>query len=317
MRTVTSRMIKAQDRLATTRQLTELGCPTSTITNRCGPGGPWQRVLPRVILLQTGVPSPRQRLRAALLYAGEGAQLTGAAALTLYGVRAAGPQSRVGPVDVLVPGGRNPRSRAYVRVHRSHRPCPRLPVEGLPCARLTRAVTDAIPSLTSDDDVTALLAEVIQRGRCTLADLTTTLRASHRASDPRVAAALDGLTAGIRSTAESTARHVLRSASLPPPLWNRNLYLLDGTFLARPDAYWPDEGVVLEIDSREWHLSPALWEGTMSRRNRMTAAGLIVLSASPSQLRSGAVEVVTALRAALLSPRSGSRPAVRVEEEAH
>lgn len=56
---------------------------------------------------------------------------------------------------------------------------------------------------------------------------------------------------------ESDARHLLRDAGIPDPLWNQNLYLPDGTFLARPDAHWPYAGVALEIDSREWHLSPA------------------------------------------------------------
>ena len=31
------------------------------------------------------------------------------------------------------------------------------------------------------------------------------------------------------------------------------------TFLARPDAWWLKAGVVVEVDSREWHLSPEDW----------------------------------------------------------
>lgn len=310
MRTRTDPLVVSQDGLATSRQLSDLGCPTSTIAYRCTPGGPWQRVLPRVILLQTGAPSPRQRLRAALLYAGEGAVLTGTAALAMYGVRAVDPVMRAGPVDVLVSGMRNPRSRSYVRIHRTQRPCRRLPVEGLPCAPLTRAVADTIPYLVGQNAVTALLAELVQRGRCTLAELTTALRSSCRGSDLRVAKTIEGLTAGIRSVAEADARRLLHDAGIPAPLWNRALHLPDGTFLARPDAYWPYAGVALEIDSREWHLSPGDWERTMARRNFMARHGLIVLSASPAQLRNTPAAITTAVRGALTRGAAGTPPAV-------
>jgi len=36
----------------------------------------------------------------------------------------------------------------------------------------------------------------------------------------------------------------------------------DAVFLAMPDAWWPAAGVAVEVDSREWHLSPADWERT-------------------------------------------------------
>ncbi|MFD8985832.1 hypothetical protein ACFV0Q_38950, partial [Streptomyces sp. NPDC059564] len=83
--------------LATRHQLTTIaGIPDATITSRTRPGGPWQRLLPRVYLLQTGPPDHRQRALAAVLYAaeptadplsGDTAALTGAAALTLLGIR--------------------------------------------------------------------------------------------------------------------------------------------------------------------------------------------------------------------------------------
>ncbi|MFJ2175721.1 hypothetical protein ACIOHE_22835 [Streptomyces sp. NPDC087851] len=289
----------AQDGLLTTSRLVALGLAGSTISRRCAPGGPWQRVLPRVILLQTGAPSPRQRLRAALLYAGEGALLTGVAALTLYEVRAAGPPSRPGPVDVLVPKGRAPGSRSYVRIRTARRPAPALPVRRLPCVKLPRAVSDAVPYLPDGPAVTALLAEVVQRGRCTLQELTAALRDSRRASDPRVVAALEGLTAGVRSVEEAEARRLLREAGIPDPLWNEPLYYPDGTFLACPDAHWPYAAVVLEIDSRAWHLSPGDWERTMTRRNLMTSQGLLVLSVSPPQLRADPAAFLTLLRTTL------------------
>ncbi|WP_175408539.1 hypothetical protein [Streptomyces sp. TRM64462] len=135
----TDPLVVAQDGLATVHQLLDIGCASSVVATRCGPSGPWQRVLPRVILLRPDAPTHHQRLRAALLYAGPDALLTGAAALTLYDRRETLPPK----VDVLVPGRVHPRSHAYVRVHRTHRPTPRIPVRGLPCVPLERALEDA------------------------------------------------------------------------------------------------------------------------------------------------------------------------------
>ncbi|RSS33995.1 hypothetical protein EF912_37135, partial [Streptomyces sp. WAC07061] len=89
----TARVARRQLGLATRHQLTATaGVPGGTVTSRTRPGGPWQRLLPRVYLLQTGPPDHRQRALAAVLYAaepaadplsGETAALTGAAALSL------------------------------------------------------------------------------------------------------------------------------------------------------------------------------------------------------------------------------------------
>jgi very-short-patch-repair endonuclease len=74
--------------------------------------------------------------------------------------------------------------------------------------------------------------------------------------------------------------------------------------IAMPDAWWPDAGLAVEVDSREWHLSPADWERTMRRHARMTAYGIVVLHFSPRQIRSEPVTVVATIRAALSSVRT-------------
>jgi hypothetical protein len=50
-------------------------------------GKHWQILLPGVYLTSTGGPSPRQQLRAALLYGGPEAQIADTTALRAYGVR--------------------------------------------------------------------------------------------------------------------------------------------------------------------------------------------------------------------------------------
>jgi hypothetical protein len=61
--------------------------------------------------------------------------------------------------------------------------------------------------------------------------------------------------------------------------------------------------VVAEVDSREWHLSPADWEQTMARHARLIAAGLRVQHFSPHQIRTEPAVVVEAIRGALATGR--------------
>ena len=60
------------------------------------------------------------------------------------------------------------------------------------------------------------------------------------------------------------------------------------------------ERVVVEIDSREWHLSPADWERTMRRHNALQQAGYTVLHFPPSRVY-GEPERVAAEIAAVVS----------------
>ncbi|GAC1330132.1 MAG: hypothetical protein NVSMB13_18070 [Mycobacteriales bacterium] len=84
-----------------------------------------------------------------------------------------------------------------------------------------------------------------------------------------------------------------------------------GHWLARPDAWWPEAALVAEVDSREWHLSPADWERTMRRHNRVQAAGLSVLHVSPGRLRHEPAVVLAELRAAYAQGlRVGPAPGV-------
>lgn len=183
-------LVVAQDGVATVHQLMDLGCASSAIVALCRPPGPWRRLLPRVVVLQTTAPTPQQRLRGALLYAGPDALLTGPAALTLYGVTSV-PAPKV---DVLVTHRAGPRGHAYVRVRPTIRPARRVPVAGLACVPLPRAVMDAIPYLGTEDAVTALLTELAERGLCRRAELMAEARAAQLPHNPWVMEVLRGAT---------------------------------------------------------------------------------------------------------------------------
>ncbi|MEU8886844.1 hypothetical protein [Streptomyces sp. NPDC048442] len=181
--TALARLARSQQNLVTARQLRTLGLAASTARRRSAPGGPWQYVLPRVYLMQTGIPTPTQYALAAVLYAadphtrplsGRSAAVTAETALYLRGVR----DTRPTPVHVLVPNPRVIRSTAFVRVHRTRRYLSVLLVEGVPSVRAVRAAADFAAHEPAPDRIRAILANTVQRSLCHPEDLLAELRAA-------------------------------------------------------------------------------------------------------------------------------------------
>jgi hypothetical protein len=86
------------------------------------------------------------------------------------------------------------------------------------------------------------------------------------------------------------------------PLFNPMVYAGDH-FIARPDAWWPELGLAIEVDSREWHLSPEDHAETLVRGRRMAIYQLNVLRFTPKQIRTEPAQVVAEIRAAMESAR--------------
>ncbi|MGB6454869.1 MAG: hypothetical protein WBH47_10320 [Streptosporangiaceae bacterium] len=166
-------------------------------------------------------------------------------------------------------------------------------------------------ALTTLEDARAVVASAVQQGRCTVAELVAELRAGPVRRSAMLRSVLAEVIAGIRSVPEADLRELICKAGLPEPLYNPRLYF-GGVFLAQPDAWWPQYGVAVKVDSREWHLSPSDWEQTMARHGRMCAAGIVVLHFSPRQQREQPGEVTAtiagALRAGRPLPAISTRP---------
>ncbi len=266
-------------------------------------GGPWQTLLPGVYLTHAGRPADEQREMAALLYAGPRSVLTGAAALRRHGLSAARPsadaRNQHGPVDILVPDGSRRADAAFVRLHRTSRlPAPFCVAGEIRFALPPRAVADAVRPMTDLADVRAVVAEAVQRGRCSIQHLAGELDAGPVPGSGMFRRALAEVAEGIRSAIEGDLRDLIRWARLPTPLYNPRL-LVDGKFLAMPDCWWPESGVAGEADSRAWHFSPDDWEQTLARHARMSAHGIIVLHLTPQRIRSRRREVADEIRRAL------------------
>ena len=304
-------VLRRQGGLITRSQALAAGCTTEAIRHRIRVGGPWSVVLPGIYLNSNGSPTDAQREIAAVLYAGPDCVITGLAALRHYAMRV--PLSEY--VDVLVPDATKRQTAAFVRMHRTTRlPDEPLLRAGIRWAPAARAVADAGRIQPDFGAVRALVAEAVQHRVCTLGQLTEELRAGPGRGSAKLPAALEEVADGVASGAEGDLRKLIKGGNLPEPLYNPRLYV-GAEFLAQPDAWWPDAGVAGEVDSREWHLSPADWARTMERHARMSAQGIIVLHFTPSRIRSDASRVIAELRSAI---ETGSRrPALAIRTVPH
>jgi hypothetical protein len=292
------RALAGQHGIISRHQALAAGVTRAMIERRTRGGGPWQRILPGVYLAVTGTPTTDQRDMAALLYAGPGSVITGAAALRRHGLRA--PNAKA--IDVLVPARRKRGSAGFVRIHRTTRlPAP-YASGGVEFSAPARAVADAVRGLTALPEVRAVVADAVQRRRCKAEQLADELADGPIWGSALFRLALAEIASGVRSAAEGDFRALLIRAGIPSPMFNARLYS-GGILLAVPDAWWPDAGLAVEVDSREWHLSPAEWERTMRRHARMTACGIVVLHFSPGQIKSQSAMVVETIRASLGATR--------------
>lgn len=167
-------------------------------------------------------------------------------------------------------------------------------------ALVPRAVTDAALRLTSIGDIRALLAGAVQQGKCSVQHLETEIGQSRLRNSASMRMVLAEVADGARSSPEADLMNLVKDSGLPTPLYNPRPYV-GKDFLASPDAWWKERGVAAEVDSREWHMSPESWEGTMSRHDRMVAAGIRLLHFTPRQIRAKPGEVLGLIRSALQS----------------
>jgi len=304
-RTALADVLAYQYHVITRRQAFDRGLTASALRQRLRPGGPWQRLLPGVFLTVTGTPTPDQRDVAALLYAGPDSVLTGPAAVRRWDAPAPGTSF----IDVLIPAARQRQSAGFTRIHPTER-MPAAPHTAGPIrlAPLDRAAADTARWLTQLGEVRALVATVIQRDLCTPAELAAELRAGPVQGSALLRTAVGDVFTGTRSNPEAGLADLIRRAKIPAPVFNPKLYLGE-EFIASPDAWWEAAGVAVEVDSREYHLSPADHERTLARHARMSACGITVLHFTPRQIRTEPQRVIATIRSALAA---NSRPKVTI-----
>ncbi|MFE9428105.1 hypothetical protein ACFYNO_34700 [Kitasatospora sp. NPDC006697] len=319
-------LARRQQNVITASQLRARGVPSRVVSEHCRRGGPWQRLLPRVYLLQAGTPTPEQRMWAALLYAAQngreegcraGAVITGAAALALYGFTGVPRLPAVTGVQVLVPRQRRLRDAGEVRIQRTARELESTDVHGLACAPVPRAVADALREWTDGGVLEAgLLGPAVLRSvlreavapsgpagerAAAPAELIAELREAELLGEPRIRAAVDELLAAERDEVLGGLLELAAAELLPVPLVGPELRMRGGTFVAVPDVYWPEQGVAVELDSALRCLSEGEAAWVRAGQHRMEYLGVRLVHLTGGQLAADPAAVTEQLRTALVS----------------
>ncbi|MFF4485071.1 hypothetical protein ACFY0F_01025 [Streptomyces sp. NPDC001544] len=314
-------------RVTTTALLRSQGVTAAELNEQCRPGGPWQLLLPGVTLLHPGPPTSEERLHAALMYAAKepppaaapgvptqpsadsphrpvyaDAMITGLAALTLHGFTSTPALLSLEQIDVLVPRLRRLRSAGYVHVLRtSDMPAPRQ-VTGLPVAPVPRALADAVAGLTDAAVVRRLLTEAVRAGHCEPAAVVRELTRAKLLTRPHVVGAVDSLLAEGRAVAEDRLYRMVREHGLPDPVWNVDLRLVGGPHLGGVDAYWPEQAVAVELDTRAPRQEEdAMWSEYGRKREHLERLGITVVHITPKKLRESLGQQATVVRTALMA----------------
>ncbi|MFC9681217.1 hypothetical protein [Streptomyces sp. NPDC056948] len=310
-------------RVMTVAQLRAHGVPTAQVNEQCTSGGAWQQLLPGVVLLHPGPPTSEERLHAVLMYAarergtgvpaqpgadGSGApahpeaMITGLAALTLHGFSSTPPLPSLDALDVLVPRMRRLRSTGCARIVRGVAlPVPEQ-VTGLPVAPVARALADAVAGLADAVVVRRLMTEAVRGGYCEPAAVVRELNQARLLSRPHVVDAVDSLLAEGRAIAEDRLYRMVREYGLPDPVWNVDLRLPGGPYLGGLDAYWPDQAVALELDTRAPRQNDeAQWSEYARKREHLERLGITVVHITPRKLRDSVEQQATVVRTALMA----------------
>jgi very-short-patch-repair endonuclease len=253
----------------------DLGFTDEAIDHRLATGR-WQRILPHTLLTSDTLTSA-DRLTAAVVFAGEGALLSGDAALADLGLRSV---RRPDTVLVLVPAGRQPRSVGWVQVRPSARPMRRALVPGPPRVEVARAVADASIGRRRQDDVRALVADAVRRGFCTIDDLADEVRHGPRRGSAFLREAVDEVGGGAWSAPEARAAKLLRAARVPKFEQNVTIFLPDGSeYIA--DFLWKDLRAILEIDSDAHHALAGDADGTSDKHIALETMNYSVVHRTP------------------------------------
>ncbi|OMI89050.1 hypothetical protein BSZ07_13300 [Streptomyces sp. M1013] len=320
-------------RLMTAAQLRAHGVSAAETNEQCRPGGPWQQLLPNVVLLHPGPPTSDERLHAVLLYAARDrtaagtatgvtasvpvqpggerapvpayaeAMITGLAALTLHGFSAAPPLSSLDAIDVLVPRLRRLRTTGCARVVRTTALPTAVELTGVPVAPVARALADAVAELTDPGTVRRLLTEAVRGGHCEPAAVVRELNRARLLSRPHVVDAVDSLVAEGRALAEQRLYRMVREHALPEPVWNVDLRLPGGPHLGGVDAFWPEHAVALELDTRAHRQQEddAAWAEHARKREHLERLGITVVHLTPRKVRDCPEHQAAVVRTALMA----------------
>lgn len=262
--------------------------------------GNWRSIARGAILTRPEDPTRDDWAALGIALGGRSAALSGWDA-----VRAVGLGDGVPPTDEVLVLSRHASNRVVGRVRireTARRYTVRLTSADHPLHPLTpivtpaRAIADASGYFRHPDPVRSMVTGAVQRRRCTIDALLAELHTGPRHGSRLFRLALADAVDGARSVAEAAACRRMTAARIPA--FELNVPIVDraGDVIGVADVLWRGLRAVLEIDSREYHLSERAWKQTMVRHNRLTRLGLALTHLPPSVVTGRGTAWLTELR---------------------
>ncbi|KDN23443.1 hypothetical protein [Amycolatopsis rifamycinica] len=280
-------------------QLRRAGVSDRRTRRLCGPGGPWRRLHPGVVLLRNTAPTRQQLLHAAVVHYGPGVVITGADALQAHGVKC----PAEGDVSLLVPQHCRVVASEGARLARTARLPDPVEVDGLPFAPPARATLDLARSEPDPARVRQVLTMPLYWGLCDRQELLTELEEGSQRGTAVVRKVLRELDEG-PIQAHGLAARVLDLVPLPPPSWDQTICDRRGRRLGEADAWWDELGLA-------WQYRCTPGPGGGFSHLALAATGIVLVRCTAGQLRQAPREVAQELARAYGEASRTPRPKVR------
>jgi hypothetical protein len=285
--------------IITSRELRKAGVTARHAAKLCGPGGPWRRLMPGVILLRDSAPTRLQLLQAAVARFGPDVVVTGADALRARGVDC----SVTREVHLLVPDYRRVLGEPGMLPRRTTRMPPPTLIDGVPFAPPARAALDLARLELDPVRIDELISLPLYWGLCTLEELSEELDAGNRRGSAAVRAALRRVDPE-ETYACGLAKQALDGCPLPSPSWNVTICDRRGRPIGAADAWWDDIGLAWQFRTPK--------QGTANFHPlALTATGTVLVRCTIDQLRKVPREVAAELVRGYAEAARTPRPKVR------
>jgi hypothetical protein len=254
---------------------------TSTLRWRIN-SGRWQQPCRGVVVAHSGPLTEKQRVWAALAWAGKGVVLGGLTAAWLDGFSGFGDHKANRSIYVIAPFGRSIERQSPglpIVVHYStmlgdadvH------PAREPRRTRIARSLVDAAAWMPTSRGTRAILAAGVQQRLVRPEDLTRVVKANQRLyRRTLMAETLGDIAGGAQALSElDFTRLVIRPYNLPEP--DRQTQRKDSDGKQRYlDVVWEDAKVVVEIDGAQ-HMNAQQYWDDMNRDNDLQIDGYLVL----------------------------------------
>jgi hypothetical protein len=243
---------------------------------------------------------PVDRAFGAVLACGDGAVLSHQSAATLWGIY----RHWRRPLHVTAPSG---HCRKGIVVHRAKlHPRDRTRQLGLPVTSPARTLLDNAPRLT-EKALTRAVNDLLRQGFLNRSDLVELLIRCCRHPGARLLRPFAHSTRGpTRSEFEDAFHAFTERFDLPDALVNTHLHGFE------VDAYFPEEGLVVELDGWDFHSSQLSFRSDREQDAALLERGIVTVRITWDRLIDTPGREARRLRAILEQRRSSYRPLIEL-----